>query len=106
MVDYRSLLGPSGPAETPYIKKDMLRMQLVNILYSWVTVDLLEWRNGISASLGDSIRIQCRSGGIGRHARLKILCPYGRAGSSPACGTIVSCYDDLSLSEDTIVHGK
>jgi hypothetical protein len=28
-----------------------------------------------------------RCGGIGRHARLKILCPSGRAGSSPAGGT-------------------
>ena len=30
----------------------------------------------------------CRDGGIGRHARLKILCPLGRAGSSPAPGTL------------------
>ena len=29
----------------------------------------------------------CRDGGIGRHARLKIWCPLGRAGSSPARGT-------------------
>ncbi len=29
----------------------------------------------------------CSSGGIGRHARLKILCPLGRAGSSPASST-------------------
>ncbi len=29
----------------------------------------------------------CRGGGIGRHARLKILCPYGRTGSSPVRGT-------------------
>ena len=29
----------------------------------------------------------CPGGGIGRHARLKILCPSGRAGSSPAPGT-------------------
>ena len=27
------------------------------------------------------------SGGIGRHAGLKILCLYGRAGSSPASST-------------------
>jgi hypothetical protein len=26
----------------------------------------------------------CLGGGIGRHAGLKILCPLGRAGSSPA----------------------
>ena len=26
-------------------------------------------------------------GGIGRHARLKILCPIGRTGSSPVPGT-------------------
>ena len=26
-------------------------------------------------------------GGIGRHCRLKICCPLGRAGSSPAPGT-------------------
>jgi hypothetical protein len=31
-----------------------------------------------------------RDGGIGRHARLKILCPIGRAGSSPAPGTEAS----------------
>ena len=29
----------------------------------------------------------CLGGGIGRHAGLKILCPLGRAGSSPAWGT-------------------
>ena len=29
----------------------------------------------------------CSSGGTGRHARLKILCPLGRAGSSPASST-------------------
>ena len=29
----------------------------------------------------------CLGGGIGRHCRLKICCPYGRAGSSPAPGT-------------------
>lgn len=29
----------------------------------------------------------CRDGGIGRHARLKILWPLGRAGSIPAPGT-------------------
>ena len=29
----------------------------------------------------------CRSGGIGRHARLKILWAFARAGSSPASGT-------------------
>lgn len=28
-----------------------------------------------------------RDGGIGRHARLKISCPFGRAGSIPARGT-------------------
>ena len=27
------------------------------------------------------------SGGIGRRSGFKILCPYGRAGSSPASGT-------------------
>ena len=32
----------------------------------------------------------CPGGGIGRHARLKILCPFGRAGSSPAPGTLAS----------------
>ncbi len=30
---------------------------------------------------------QCPDGGTGRHAGLKILWPYGRAGSSPAPGT-------------------
>ena len=30
---------------------------------------------------------RCPGGGIGRHAGLKILCLYGRAGSSPAPGT-------------------
>jgi hypothetical protein len=35
-----------------------------------------------------SIPVQiCSSGGIGRHAGLKILCPLGRAGSSPALST-------------------
>ena len=29
----------------------------------------------------------CRGGGVGRHARLKILWPQGRAGSNPALGT-------------------
>ncbi len=33
------------------------------------------------------VQLLCRGGGIGRHARLKILCPYGRAGSIPARGT-------------------
>ena len=32
----------------------------------------------------------CRDGGIGRHARLKIWCPLGRAGSSPARGTKIA----------------
>ena len=31
--------------------------------------------------------ICCSSGGIGRHARLKILCPLGRMGSSPISST-------------------
>ena len=31
--------------------------------------------------------LSCLGGGIGRHCRLKICCPYGRAGSSPAPGT-------------------
>ncbi len=31
--------------------------------------------------------MKCPGGGIGRHAGLKILCPLGRAGSSPARGT-------------------
>ena len=31
--------------------------------------------------------ISCPGGGIGRHCRLKICCPNGRAGSSPALGT-------------------
>lgn len=30
----------------------------------------------------------CLSDGIGRHARLKIWCPYGCVGSSPTSGTI------------------
>ena len=30
---------------------------------------------------------KCPGGGIGRHYGLKIHCPYGRAGSSPAPGT-------------------
>ena len=34
--------------------------------------------------------IKVRSnGGIGRHAGLKILCLYGRAGSSPASSTVI-----------------
>ena len=31
--------------------------------------------------------LSCLGGGIGRHCRLKICCPNGRAGSSPALGT-------------------
>ena len=31
--------------------------------------------------------LSCLGGGIGRHCRLKICCPNGRAGSSPAPGT-------------------
>ena len=30
---------------------------------------------------------KCSDGGIGRHAGLKILCSFGRAGSSPAPST-------------------
>ena len=37
-------------------------------------------------STGSSL---CQSGGIGRRARLKIWCPYGRVGSSPTSGTIL-----------------
>ena len=33
------------------------------------------------------IKDKCSSGGIGRHAGLKILCSLGRAGSSPASST-------------------
>ncbi len=32
-------------------------------------------------------RLRCPCGGIGRRDRLKICCPQGRAGSSPARGT-------------------
>ena len=32
---------------------------------------------------------QCPDGGIGRHVRLKIWWPHGRAGSSPAPGTTI-----------------
>ena len=38
----------------------------------------------------------CRRGGIGRRAGLKIQCPQGRAGSTPAFGTIA---DDFPKSE-------
>ncbi len=30
----------------------------------------------------------CRRGGIGRRAGLKIQCPHGRAGSTPAAGIV------------------
>ncbi len=39
----------------------------------------------------------CPSGGIGRRSGFKILCPYGRAGSSPASGTSVFA-DSIALS--------
>ena len=32
--------------------------------------------------------VLCRRGGIGRRAGLKILCPQGRAGSTPAAGIV------------------
>jgi hypothetical protein len=35
---------------------------------------------------------KCSSGGIGRHAGLKILCSLGRAGSSPASSTKASSF--------------
>ena len=35
--------------------------------------------------------LPCSSGGIGRHVGLKIQCPLGRAGSSPALST-KPCY--------------
>ena len=31
----------------------------------------------------------CRRGGIGRRAGLKIQCPQGRAGSTPAAGIVL-----------------
>ena len=34
--------------------------------------------------------ILCRRGGIGRRAGLKIQCPQGRAGSTPAAGIVFS----------------
>ena len=33
--------------------------------------------------------ILCRRGGIGRRAGLKIQCPQGRAGSTPAAGIVI-----------------
>lgn len=33
---------------------------------------------------------KCADGGIGRHARLKISWPYGRAGSIPAPRTMIN----------------
>ena len=33
-------------------------------------------------------KISCRRGGIGRRAGLKIQCPQGRAGSTPAAGIV------------------
>lgn len=35
--------------------------------------------------------LQCRSGGIGRHTVLRGQGPKGRAGSSPAFGTLSDC---------------
>ncbi len=37
------------------------------------------------------------SGGIGRHAGLKILCPLGRAGSSPALSTKAEVFIDFGF---------
>ena len=43
-----------------------------------------------------STRVRER-GGIGRHARLKICCPYGRGGSSPPARTIILLSAKLSI---------
>ena len=40
--------------------------------------------------------ILCRRGGIGRRAGLKIQCPQGRAGSTPAAGIVLKTrFSDL-----------
>lgn len=42
----------------------------------------------VDSGIGSIFNKWSRSGGIGRHARLKIWWEQSRAGSSPACGTI------------------
>ena len=40
----------------------------------------------------------CRRGGIGRRAGLKIQCPQGRAGSTPAAGIVIKTrFSDLAF---------
>ncbi len=40
----------------------------------------------------------CRRGGIGRRAGLKIQCPQGRAGSTPAAGIV--------YKEETLIYQR
>ncbi len=50
----------------------------------------LPWRRpgaGGALCAVPSLRSRCPSGGIGRRARFRVVCPYGRAGSIPVSGT-------------------
>ena len=48
--------------------------------------------------------MSCPGGGIGRRCGLKIRCPKGRAGSSPALGTIRAHPPDGCLP--SVLHGQ
>ena len=48
-------------------------------------------------------RLASPSGGIGRRSGFKILCPYGRAGSSPASGTTV--FRDVLRQNNPFTNG-
>ena len=65
---------------------------------SQVQRNLLYWQKLQGrAAAGHTLR---RGGGIGRHVRLKIWCPLGRAGSSPARGTSVYSAVFRKISRD------
>ena len=50
------------------------------------------WGREFESRLPLKIKEVRSDGGIGRHAGLKILCLYGRAGSSPASSTMPSLF--------------
>src|SRR5439155_19925974 len=49
-----------------------------------ISLAVLSWK----AARNRRIRVTCRSGGIGRRAWFRSMCPQGRGGSSPFFGTI------------------
>ena len=48
-----------------------------------ISLAVLSWK----AARNRRIRVTCRSGGIGRRAWFRSMCPQGRGGSSPFFGT-------------------